>query len=380
MKKTAGAILLFLCFYFIHSPILPYSATPDCTGFNYSFEKTGDCEAYGSAGGDSFCISGDAYFTGKTEDDLPAGVEVGGAGDAYPGTYTGHINICPGYYPIYKFRSYYHPLGGYTSYCCWSLVGSVNVNFDPSVSVVINSDCPIYGNNTLSATGSAVCGIYNFNDSITWTVIQGGTSTDIGYGASVSFMLPLPGMQPGGFELRASIVHCGITKSSSQGCAWYPIADTLTPTPTKTPTKTPTNTKTYTPSVTPTGTATGTPTIPPTDTPLTRTNTPTVTPTPEDSYTPTDTPETPPPTATHTPPSKTPTQPPTHEPIPEETEPPTVGDPVNPFTGNVTDTINDVYFMGKDGLDFELNRKYCGDLLWYDGPLGKGWDYNYNSR
>jgi len=388
VKYTKIFILSFISLFFQLQSLISFSVTTtDCTGFGYSVTAEDECRGYGQYG----CVTGEAYFatSGTIEYGAPpSGTLITQVHFGTEDPVEGFVQLCPGNYTIYRYDYVWGDLADGPRYYYKEVAGRAVVKFDPSISVCISSECRRYGNSSINATGNAGCGNKDLSAGITWTVEQNGKSVVVGTGSSISFSLPVAfpdssTLQEGGFTVRGSLTSCNQTKSGTAGCTWYQPTVMPTDTPTKTPTNTFTPSKTPTWTRTPTITASGTPTDPPTET---LTNTPTrsvtdtpttVTDTPTFTFTETGT-QTITPTITNTP-TETPTNTPTASPTFNETEPPTEGDPVNPFTGFVTDTISDIFFKGKDGLDFEFTRSYRGDLSWYDGPLGRGWTFNFNT-
>ena len=52
---------------------------------------------------------------------------------------------------------------------------------------------------------------------------------------------------------------------------------------------------------------------------------------------------------------------------------------VYPYNGEFYCTVSDIGLPKRGGIGFEISRFYSSHLD-YDGPFGKGWDFNYNSR
>lgn len=165
----------------------------------------------------------------------------------------------------------------------------------------------------------------------------------------------------------AGVLACGPTSLLSR--------TEPTSTPTKTPkptfTVTPTPTDTPIPTDTPTPTSTATPTPQPTNTPvvLTATPTPLPTDTPEPTATPTNTPK---PTSKPKPKPK-----PTNTPIPKPTNTPK---PQFPWSGEVTNTLQNCGLTRVFGFTLANNGALAGDIwvhYWADGWEGdwakSGW-------
>lgn len=54
------------------------------------------------------------------------------------------------------------------------------------------------------------------------------------------------------------------------------------------------------------------------------------------------------------------------------------GDPINPFSGEMTVEAVDLEMQGRS-MDFTFRRTYRSQIA-FDGPLGQGWDFEYNDR
>jgi RHS repeat-associated protein len=63
---------------------------------------------------------------------------------------------------------------------------------------------------------------------------------------------------------------------------------------------------------------------------------------------------------------------------PNDTTPVTKNDPIYITTGEFYQETTDLTIPGR-GMPFKFTRKYRAQS-WYDGPLGYGWDFNYNMR
>ncbi len=388
-KKNINKFIILMFVLFM--PVFVFSLSVSnvkCDGFDYFVVVSKRCWGWGECG----CTTGDAYFA------IPTWMEQNTANaivicrgwnledNQSPYILQGRKYLCPDSYNIYEGFFVFGCLTEGPRYYITNRIGSVKIP-PPNIRITYINCGGLVGSQVMQASATTDCG------SIEWRIEQTGVgSAYLGRTGNITLTFPVmfsngQVQRPGAFTIVAYTNYCNNTYSTFASCSWYPPTNTPTRTYTNTRTRTPTNTWTFTLSPSPTFTPSETPTRPPTNT-FTKTRSPTNTRTPTYTYTPTHTPtgtRTPTDTPTNTPtatPTKTPppgSTPPTWTPTPLETTPPKKGDPINPFTGLVSDSITDFSFMGKNGMNFEFTRIYRGDLRWYDGTLGKSWTHNYGS-